>query len=108
MDSSLCTYMPPNDSENFLTTFQTFSMAGQAKSNLKKHLSAKRLHDAWMAWSVSAYCLEQGKMHSKSSPCWGLHHICIELQETCFMETGNHVKLSHMMLKHLVGGGKTH
>jgi len=99
--------MLPNNSENFLTTFQTFSMAGRVKSNLKKHLSTKRLHDAWMAWAVSAYHLEQGKKHLKSSPCWGLCRICIKLQETCFMETGNHVKLSHMMLKRLVGGGKT-
>ena len=89
-------------------TFLTFSMAGQAKSNLEKHLAAKRLHDAWMAQAVAAYRLEQGRKLSKLCPCHGLHHICIELQETCFMETGNHVKLSHMMLKRLVGGGKTH
>jgi len=43
-------------------------MAGQAKSDLAKHLAAKRLHNAWMLWAISAYCLEQGKKCSKSSP----------------------------------------
>jgi hypothetical protein len=83
-------------------------MGVQAKSNLKKHLAAKRVHDAWMIQAISAYHLEQGRKCSKPTPCWGLCHICIELQDTCFMETGNYVKLSHMTLKHLVGGGKTH
>ena len=82
-------------------------MAGRAKSNLEKHLAAKRLHDAWMARAVAAYRLEQRKQRSKSSPRRGLRRICIELQETCFVETGNHVKLCHMTLKRLVGGGKT-
>ena len=108
MDSTLCTYTLPNDSEESLMTFLTFSMAGRAKSNLEKHLAAKRLHDAWMAQAVAAYRLEQGRKLLKLRPRRGLHRICIELQETCFVETGNHVKLSHMMLKRLVGGGKTH
>ena len=83
-------------------------MAGWAKSDLTKHLAAKQLHDAWMLQAISAYCLKQAKKVSKSSPHQGLFHICVELQATCFLETGNHVKLCHMTLKHLVGGGKTH
>lgn len=82
-------------------------MAGRAKSNVEKHLAAKRLHDAWMARAVSAYRLEQKKKYSKSSPRKGLRQICIELQDSCFVETGNQVKLSHMTLKRLVAGGNT-
>ncbi|KIJ93024.1 hypothetical protein K443DRAFT_37626, partial [Laccaria amethystina LaAM-08-1] len=60
-----------------------------------------------MLRAISAYRLEQGRKCSKSSPRRGLRRICIELQNTCFEETGNLVKLCHMMLKRLVGGGKT-
>jgi hypothetical protein len=57
----------------------------------------------WMAQAISAYCLEQEKKHLKSSPHW----VFVELQDTCFVETGNHIKLSHMTLKHLVERDKT-
>ena len=60
-----------------------------------------------MLQAISAYCIEQAKKASKSSPRQGLRHICVELQATCFLETGNHIKLCHMTLKRLVGGGKT-
>lgn len=82
-------------------------MVGRAKSTVEKHLAAKRFHDAWMARAIEAYRLEKKKKYSKSSPRRGLRYICTELQDICFVETGNHVKLCHMTLKRLVDGGKT-
>jgi hypothetical protein len=80
-------------------------MTGCAKSDVEKHLAAKRVHDAWMARAIIAYNEEQKKTPVKSRR--GLCTICKEFEDLYFSQTGKTLKLSHMTLKHLAAGGMT-
>jgi hypothetical protein len=80
-------------------------MPGRAKSDVEKHLAAKRIHDAWMARAITAYREEQKKKPVKSRR--GLRTICAEFEALYFSETGKTLKLCHMTLKRLAAGGMT-
>lgn len=80
-------------------------MPGRAKSEVEKHLAAKRIHDAWMARAVTAYHEEQKKRSVKSRR--GLRAICKDFEVLYFSETGKILKLCHMTLKRLAAGGMT-
>jgi hypothetical protein len=80
-------------------------MAGRAKSNVNKANLQKRKHDTLMARAVKVYQLESKKPKKKRD---GLRKICLKLEELGHSETGEHIKLSHMTLKCLAAGGKTH
>ena len=108
--STFCTYTClrvniPLRASLLTPTFILLSMPGRAKSDVEKHLAAKRIHDAWMAQAVTAYHKEQKKTPKKSRR--GLRTICKEFEDLYFSQTGKTIKLCHMTLKRLAEGGKT-
>jgi hypothetical protein len=87
-----------------LSHFFLLPMAGRAKSDVAKRISARAIHNALMLRAIDAYKKEM-KKPAKSRH--GYRRICTDFENIFFTETGNQIKLCHMTLKRLVDGGMT-
>ncbi|RDB28659.1 Pogo transposable element with KRAB domain [Hypsizygus marmoreus] len=81
-------------------------MAGRAKSDTKKRQILRDAHDQLMKRAAEAYCNELAKPPGVRRR--GLRTICADFERIYFAETGSQIRLSHMTLKRLAEGGRTH